>query len=130
MADLPSPLVDFVPTSLWFNLQEGPASVLQSIINITAPGTTQLPQSVGTFTSVYVNAAGAVTVSLPPIGQLVAGQRWTVIDSSGHADTNPITVSGNGNIINGATVFQSFQISFPYGSAVFEWNGNQFSLVV
>jgi hypothetical protein len=127
MSDLPAPLVDLVPTLSWFTLEEGSANVLQNTINITAIGTTPLPPSSGTFTSVYVNAPGLVTIDMPLTAGLVAGQRWAIIDTSGAAGTNAITVSGNGNEISGSPLFV---MNIDYGSVVLEWNGSSFSLVV
>lgn len=101
--------------------------MLQDIINITGTGSSQLPASDDTFTNVYVNAAGAVTLLLPIAADLVAGQRWTVIDKSGAADSNPITVNGNGSLISGQS---TFILNYPYGSVILEWNGAAFSLVV
>lgn len=127
MSDLPPPLVDLVPSLSWFDLTQGQANVLQNVITITAVGTTQLPLLSGTFQSVYVDAPGIVVVELPPTAQLTPGQRWAIIDTSGAAATNPITVSGNGNLINGVA---SFNLANNYGSVVIEWNGTTFSLVV
>lgn len=127
MSDLPPPLVDLVPSLSWFDLTQGQANVLQNTITIQAPGTSQLPLLSGTFQSVYVDAPGLVTISLPLTAQLTPGQRWAIIDTSGAAQTNPITVSGNGNLISGAA---TFLLSTNFGSVVLEWNGTAFSLVV
>lgn len=127
MSDLPPPLVDLVPSLSWFDLTQGQANVLQNTLTITAVGTTQLPLLSGTFQSVYVDAPGLVTLLMPPTIELTAGQRWSIIDTSGAAATNPITVSGNGNTINGVP---SFLLSNNGGSVILEWTGSAFSLVV
>jgi hypothetical protein len=130
MADLPSPLVDLVGPLQWYELTEGTAVVLQNTLTITAAGTTQLPTLTGTFQSVYVDAPGDVTLLLPTTANLVAGQRWTVIDTSDNANNNPITLNGNGNLINtGNGTSATFTLNIPNGSVTLEWNGTAFSLV-
>lgn len=127
MATIPAPIVTLIPQTSWQDLTTGAAAVLKEVINITASGTTNLPAETETFISIYVNAAGAVTLLMPLAAVLVAGQSWLVVDTSGHADTNPITIQGNGSLISGAS---SWQINLPNGSATLEWNGISFSLTV
>lgn len=124
MPDLVPPLVDFIPTLAWFKLVEGSASVLKQIITISAPGPTTLPAAIGTFTDVYVNAAGAVNITMPASGILVQGQEWLFKDTSGKADVNPITITAG--LVDGDSYFQ---INIPWGSVRFAWNGFTWSII-
>lgn len=126
MADLPAPLVDLVPLLTWYDLLEGAGKVLKDIISIISAGPTQLPAATNTFVDVNVKATGAVTVTMPLQALLLTGQEWTIKDTSGHADTNPITIlTNNADAIDGGT---QFQINFPYGSLGLVWNGTSFSI--
>ena len=128
MADLPSPLVDVVPLLTWFDLREGNAVSLQTLINITQVGTTLLPASEATFNAVYVNSPGLVTIEMPLVAGLIAGQRWTIKDISGLAGTNIITVqASSGLLIDG---FATYILNLNYGSVVLEYDGAGFAIIV
>jgi hypothetical protein len=45
-------------------------------------------------------SGGPVTIRLPPA--LANTDVYQVVDNGGHADTNPITIDGNGHLINGS----------------------------
>ena len=126
MADLPAPLVDFVPPLTWFTLQEGTGNLLKTLTTITSTGTTQLPGSATTYNDVYVNAAGLVVIKFPLISKMFAGQEWAVKDTSGLAGTNTITLEpGDAYTIDG---FSSFVINSNFGSMSFIWNGTGMSV--
>lgn len=123
---IPAPVVTFVPAVAWTDLGEGTIAVLTDVINITAIGSSQLPAPTDTFVSVFVNAAGLVTLVMPVAANLTAGQRYTIKDESGAANPNTITVNGNGSLIDGAA---TKSITTNYGSFTIEWNGSGFSVV-
>ncbi len=71
----------------------------------------------------YTSTSSAYTATLPTAASVGSGQTYTVVDESGAANTNNITinVSGGGNI-NGGT---SILIQQAYGSLSFYSNGTQ-----
>lgn len=71
---------------------------------------------------IFADSSSAHTVNLPSSPSL--GQRHTVIDVTGTANTNNITVSGNGNNIIGSS---TFTINLAYGAVSFIYNGTQWS---
>jgi hypothetical protein len=102
----------------------------------------------GNYANVTVAVAGPTTITAPPTGQelLVKVDTATigaastinlpatpntdslidVKDSTGTAAANPITVSGNGNTIDGAA---SLVINVNYGNVRLWWNGTQWRVV-
>lgn len=127
MSDLPSPLVDFVPGLTWFGLQEGAAAMLKDLITIDTAGDTVLPSSPATFIEVYINAPGAVNITLPLQSLLIQGQQWTFKDTSGLAEVNQITIqTADSDEIDGGS---SWLIDFGYGSVTLTWNGTAFSIL-
>jgi hypothetical protein len=123
---IPAPIVTLVPTVQWVTLEQGDTYVDRGVINITATGTSQLPAPTFTFTSVYVNAAGIVTLKMSLAAQMTAGQQWEIIDTSGLAASNNILINGNGSLINGAA---TRTINTNFGSVILEWTGSAFSVV-
>lgn len=67
-------------------------------------------------------SSAAVTVNLPASPTL--GRILYVLDSSGNANTNNITVEGNGNDITvGETAHSSVTLANQYACQVYLWNG-------
>lgn len=67
-------------------------------------------------------AGGAYTITLPL--NPVVGQAYDIVDSTGHAGANNITISGNGHNINGAA---TTTISTNYGALSLVYNGTQWT---
>jgi hypothetical protein len=63
------------------------------------------------------------TITLP--ASPVTGDEYVIKDSTGNAATNNVTVSGNGNNIDGSA---TFLFSQPYASATFTFAGGQWSV--
>src|SRR5215831_12614596 len=120
-SDLPPPLVDFVPTLKWYTLQAGLGNMLKQITSIVVAGASQLNGSPATYNEVYVNAPGPVTLTMPHDNLLVAGQEWSIKDTSGHALTNNITVvpSGPTDRIDGQPLFV---LNSNWSSLTLTWN--------
>lgn len=129
MSNIPAPIVTVIQQENWTLLTEasGPVSE-KAIIEITTPGTTTLPAPVffTTFTSVYVNAPGAVTIEMPAASTMGAGMQWLIKDLSGNAGTYNITVEGNGYNLDASS---SFTINVNNGDITLEWNGIGMSIV-
>lgn len=96
-------------------------------------------QSVQTFstTAQTIAAAGApgvawtaTAVATPtinlPSSSLTTGQQYTIWDQGGNCGTNNLTISGNGNNINGAA---SIVINSNYGYLTLRWNGTQWNRI-
>ena len=83
----------------------------------TGPGTYALPgNGDGTLTVLLVDSSGGpVQVDLP--ATLVDNEAFEVVDASGDAGTNNITVTGNGNTLNASGI-----ISLAYGNKTFVGN--------
>lgn len=64
------------------------------------------------------------TVSLT--AQPYVGEQHHFQDNTGYCAANPITVSGNGNNINGAA---TALINTSYGSITVRWNGTQWIII-
>jgi hypothetical protein len=71
------------------------------------------------------STAAPRTITMPNTG-LITGQRWTVKDESGGAQTNNITISGNGKNIDGSA---TYVINTNYGSVDIYYNGTQFFII-
>ena len=67
--------------------------------------------------------AAPYTITLPATP--TTGDTYTVKDTTGDAATNNLTISGNGNNIDGAA---SFVLSQPYAAATFTYTGSQWSV--
>lgn len=67
--------------------------------------------------------AAPLTVNLPTTP--VLGDEYVIKDTTGNAATSNVTVSGNGNNIDGAA---SFTLSQPYAAATFTFAGGQWSV--
>jgi hypothetical protein len=67
---------------------------------------------------VHVSGSSAVSVWLPPAPK--TGQQVIVSDAKGSAETQNITIRGNGKTINGQS---TALIDSPYGSLMFIYNG-------
>ena len=66
----------------------------------------------------------AMTITLP--NPAYHGEIHTIKDASGAAGTNNITVSGNGNTIDGAA---TQTINTNYGKLTLAWNETEWSIV-
>jgi hypothetical protein len=84
------------------------------------PGPTPIPTP-GQFVFITSPTTFYALPPNPTIDQLI-----TVVDSSGTATASPITVSGNGNLINGLPNFVINQNHASYG---FVWDGAQWHIV-
>lgn len=62
-------------------------------------------------------------INLPATPTL--GDTFTIKDTTGDAGTNNVTVSGNGNNVDGST---TFLLSQPYAAAIFTFTGSQWSV--
>lgn len=91
-------------------------------VSITAVTGTYLVQATDENLVITTNAA-PFTITLPASPS--TGDLYTVKDSVGNAGTNHITVSGNGNNIDGSA---SFIISTNYGSIILIFNGSTWSV--
>ncbi len=101
----------------------GWARVAQNLQAISAPGTYVLDPSV---TRVTVNAAGAVTITLPTAvnptyagaattqAALFAKGPITIVDVGGHAGANPITIQRN-NVNESIMGLSQVQITVNFG---------------
>ena len=74
--------------------------------------------------STFCNCTSPSTQTLPAAPY--NGERHMIKDMAGNAGTYNITVSGNGNYIDGAL---TQIISFNYGAITVEWNGSNWSIV-
>ncbi|KUG07419.1 hypothetical protein ASU33_13785 [Solirubrum puertoriconensis] len=82
---------------------------------ITAPPTGYvILDSIG-----VVFASAGTIIKLPVAAQ--NGEQHTVKDYTGLAETAPITIDGNGKLIDGA---EKFKVNSNYGSATFTFNNN------
>jgi hypothetical protein len=72
----------------------------------------------------FDTAGGPYTATLPAAPNY--GQQVVIKDSTGHAGTNNLTVSGNGNNIDSAA---TFVINTNYGWATFIFNSSTWSLI-
>lgn len=101
----------------WISVTSGRDTSPGTTINIST-GTT-LP--LGFSGSVMVDAgAGAVTVLLPPTP--AAGHQVLIKDATGHAGANPISVGGNGQLIEEAG---SLAITSNYSWVNLLYSGSQ-----
>lgn len=125
--EIPSPIVLLVPERVWFTLNEEEEvnTLLKTITMVTTPGVTLLGGSQSTYNDVYVNAPGAVTLTMPT--GAFQGQEWMVKDISGLASANPITVASPSGAypIDG---YSSFLLNNNYASLSFVWNGTGLSV--
>jgi hypothetical protein len=62
-------------------------------------------------------------INLPSVGAL--GNTYEIKDTVGAAATFPVTISGNGNNIDGAS---SYTLTFNYEAIVVTWTGTQWSI--
>lgn len=73
----------------------------------------------------YIGVSGdTVTVNLPL--EPTEFIEYTIIDLRGDAETNPITINGNGKLINGET---SAIIDTNYGSFTFKYSGSYWYII-
>lgn len=129
MSNIPAPIVTVVPTESWTLLTEASQPVSEkALIYVTTPGLTDIPAPAfyTTFTSVYVDAAGAVMLLLPAAINLGAGMQWLIKDTSGNASSNNITIEGNGYDLDQSS---SFVINANNGDITLEWNGTAMSII-
>lgn len=70
---------------------------------------------------IIVNVSGPSVVNMP--ANPAKWQMWRIIDVSGNASTNPITINGNGKNINGGA---SVSLSTDYGGLSVIYDGTQF----
>ena len=75
---------------------------------------------------VGVNAAAAATVTLPDAATLRSGKQFKIVDESGAASTNAITVDTAGGNINGST---STTISTDHGTLTVYSNGTNYFIL-
>jgi hypothetical protein len=71
-----------------------------------------------------VDVAAPATVNLPPTP--TTGQVLIIKDIDGDANTNNITVSGNGNTIDGAA---TYVLNTDYASITLVFNGTEWNVV-
>jgi hypothetical protein len=93
------------------------------VVKLTTPGA--YPYT--TLTTDYVilmNTSSARTINL--IASPVTGTTYRIKDNTGSAGTNNITVSGNGNNIDGSA---SYTISMNYDSIDLVYNGTQWNIL-
>lgn len=66
-----------------------------------------------------VNTSGGATAINAPSGAVYDGASFMVEDSSGNAETNPITLSGGGRTFDGEA---TFELADNFGIAFFVWD--------
>lgn len=78
--------------------------------------------------TIFVNKfpASITTLVLPPAAQCFFGLTLAVVDMNGVALTYPITISGNGQLINGAS---TSVINTAYGTKRLMYNGSSWNLL-
>jgi len=73
------------------------------------------------------STGGTIGVTLPSSGTVIqSGETFIVKDSGGAASTNDITISGNGNNIDGAA---TYIIGNNYASVVLTFNGTSWDAI-
>lgn len=81
-----------------------------------------------TFYAFAIDTTGGAFTMTLPAGTPLAGKRFLIVDSTGNAGANNITISGNGNNINGDA---SYTISNNYGTVeVFAVNSTSTTWIV
>jgi len=83
---------------------------------LAAPGGVTTRVSLGAI-ALCGTTAGAVTVQRP--SPRVQGSVFAVVDADGAASTNPITVDGDGDLLDGAA---TVQITEPYQSVIYVYD--------
>lgn len=78
----------------------------------------------GYFTMMVNTSSIAITINLP--ANPVVGDLYQVKDSTGNANTNNITIQGNGYNIDGGP---SYTMSASYGTVLFVFNGTRWSVL-
>lgn len=105
----------------------GAAPILQGVGPYKVPVRTAIATTDTLSGSDYfvcpLNTSTAATENLPSSPTL--GLSYLIKDCGGLAGSHNITVSGNGNNIDGAS---TFVMNVAYQSAAFTWNGTQWSI--
>ena len=124
----------YVPTpgqwnALWAGKQDylGASPIIQGVGPYKVPVRTAVSTTDTISGSDYfvcpLNSASAATENLPASPTL--GLSFLVKDCGGTAGTHTITVSGNGNNVDGAS---TYILNVNYQSAAFTWTGAQWSI--
>ena len=93
-------------------------AIIESVASKSSAYTTNYDRNIVCYTT---SSAFTVTLqSSPPIGMLVA-----IIDGSGNAATNNITIAGNGQNINGSS---TYVLNLNYASVELIYNGSQWNV--
>ena len=98
------------------------AKPLSRILSLSSPGTPYTP--INEDVVLVPNHVGVFTINLP-LGQ-TPGKFFYIKDAAGVAAANNITVSGNGNNIDGAG---SQTIVTNFGGIQVIWNGTSWSII-
>lgn len=119
----------------YINLFSGPTEVARVVpnklfnmtgqrINLADIASTPFLVVDGYYAMLVDTSTSAMTIVLPLIP--IRGDIYQVKDKSGNAGTNNITVSGNGNNIDGAA---TYPINTNYGKATFVFNGTTWNVL-
>jgi hypothetical protein len=103
-------------------------AAVKSTVQQTVRVATASPITVQSSTDYVVvsklSSPGAVTVNLPAGA---TGRMFAIVDGTGDAATNNITIDGNGaETINGSA---TYVINENYGGVIIAWNGTQWNIV-
>ena len=90
-----------------------------TVTNVTTPTYTALATD---YMLCVDTATNPVTITLPTG---ILGTVYIIKDCSGDANTNPITIQGTGQLVDGSTA----TINTPYGSIQVIFNGVEWSIV-
>jgi hypothetical protein len=90
-----------------------------TVTNVTTPTYTALATD---YFLCVDTATDPVTITLPTG---ILGTVYIIKDCSGDANTNPITIQGTGQLVDGSTA----TINTPYGSIQVIFNGTEWSIV-
>ena len=90
-----------------------------TVTNVTTPTYTALATD---YFLCVETATVPVTITLPTG---ILGTVYIIKDCSGDANTNPITIQGTGQLVDGSTA----NINTPYGSIQVIFNGTEWSIV-
>lgn len=101
----------------------GSTGGIPGVVPVTFPDSYPY-QMLPTDRAIIVDTNQARTVSLMP--SPLTGYTVSFKDDTGMSGANPITIDGNGNNIDGQTVYM---IQFNYGFAGMRYNGIQWNII-